>query len=380
MLFMKTLRCWVGILLAAVSLSTQAQPKLSCPVDWSSTTDLAGAGPGGLDVVVMGVRVRDWKPEYLDLLLQRRDECERASPNPQSVKDAERKFAVERVQMLKGYLRQRDANLEGEVAAQGARMRAQESGSRQISTNSSGTLLLHYDLPGSGTSEMSCLDFGRFGQPWGRLPRPLQDDLPCMYRACVQAGQLPPGHAEKVKEWVEQLQAQRRAALEYVAAVQALAVSPQNQTHQTVSAIEDRPLSITDEAVQAAEGQLKEMRRAVDARECAAYAKRASLSAELLTGWYLMEWATPVSIQGMACRAGREGVQFRYQSGGLLGSEAIEIKGRRTVEVTVSRQKMPDGAVLLVPVKSTVNGNSKTVTRANIQELAFHIRSALVNQ
>lgn len=380
MRFMKTRHSCVAILFAAVSLSAQAQPNLSCPVDWTSTTNLAGAGPGGLDVVVMGVRVRDWKPEYLDMALRRHDECERTSRNPQSLKDAERKFAVEQVQMLKGYLRQRDGNLEQEASAQNARVRAQESGSRQISTNSSGTLLLHYDLPGSGTSEMSCLDFGRFGQPWGRLPRQMQDDLPRMYRACVQAGQLPSGHAEKVKEWVAELQAQRRAALEYVAAVQALAASPQNQSHQAVAAIEDRPISITDEAVQAAEGQLKEMRRAVDARECAVHAKRASLSAELLTGWYLMEWATPVSIQGMACRAGREGVQFRYQSGGLLGSEAIEIKGRRTVEVTVSRQKMPDGAVLLVPVKSKVNGNSQTVTRANIQELAFHIRSALFNK
>jgi hypothetical protein len=335
-----------------------------------------------LDVVVMGVRVRDWKPEYLDFLLRQHDECERASRNPQSLKDAERKFAVERVQMLKGYLRQRDGNLEQEASAQGARMRAQESGSRQISTNASGTLVLHYDLPGSGGSEMSCLDFGRFGQPWSRLPRQMQDDLPRMYRACVQAGQLPSGHAEKVKEWVAELQAQRRAALEYVAAVQALAASPQNQSHQTVAAIEGRwgSLGINDEAAHTADGQLKQMRRAVDGRECPAHAIRAGLSGELLSGWYLLEWGTPVFLQGMACRAVREGVQFKYRGAGLLGSEAIEIKGRRTVEVTVSRQKMPDGAVLLVPSKSTVNGSSQTVTRANIQELAHHIRSALYNE
>ena len=71
-------------------------------------------------------------------------------------------------------------------------------------------------------------------------------------------------------------------------------------------------------------------------------------------------------MQGMACRVAREGVQFKSRSGGLIGSEAIEIKGRRSVEVTVSRQKMPDGAVLLFPAKSTVNGDSQTITSANI--------------
>lgn len=369
-----------SLLIAAAPLGVHAQPRFACPVDWSGLTRLSGAGPGGLDMELLGIRVRDWKPEHLDQALRRHDECDRASNNPQSLKDAERKFAVEQVETLKRYLLQRDGNLVRESAAQNAQVQAQHSGSAHVQTDSYGRLVLRYDLRGSGRSEMGCSDFDRFPRPLATLPRQMQDDLPRMYRACVQARQLPASQAETVRKWVDQLQVDRRDGTDFVAAVAALAASPQRQSHQTVKSIEERPLHITDEAIQAAERQLKAMRSAVDARECPAHAKSAGLPPELVSGYYLMEYATPAPILGMACVAARRGVKLKYRSGGVVGTEAIEIKGRRTVEVTFSRQKMHDGAVLLVPVKSKVDGDTQTVTRMNIQLLAHHIRSALNNE
>lgn len=126
--------------------------------------------------------------------------------------------------------------------------------------------------------------------------------------------------------------------------------------------------------------QQAEARRAAEEKECQAQARKAGLPTDLINALYLYEVNSPVPFAGFACAAANNGVTFRYQSGGMFGSESFEIKGKRTVSVKVKRSKLDDGRVLLIPVQYTANGDSQEVVRTNIQLLSFHLRSALGNE
>lgn len=126
--------------------------------------------------------------------------------------------------------------------------------------------------------------------------------------------------------------------------------------------------------------QQAQARRAAEEKECQALARKAGLPAELINAMYLYEFNSPVPFAEFACAAPINGVTFRYQSGGMFGSEGFELKGKRTVSVKVKRGKMDEGRVLLIPVQYTVNGDTQEVVRTNIQLLSFHLISALRNQ
>ena len=54
-----------ALLLAWVAAPAHAELRLSCPVQWEQLNALRGAD---LNTLVMGVKVRDWTPEYLENL------------------------------------------------------------------------------------------------------------------------------------------------------------------------------------------------------------------------------------------------------------------------------------------------------------------------
>lgn len=126
--------------------------------------------------------------------------------------------------------------------------------------------------------------------------------------------------------------------------------------------------------------QQAEARRVAEEKVCQAQARKAGLPADLINAMYLYEVNSPVPFAEFACAAANNGVTFRYQSGGVFGSESFEIKGKKTVSVKVKRSKLDDGRVLLIPVQYTANGDSQEVVRTNIQLLSFHLRSALGNE
>jgi hypothetical protein len=383
---MTSLRSLLFGLLALAGGYAHSQPQLNCPVDWDTMTNLAGTGPGGLDVVVLGLRVRDWKPEYLDQALRRHDECQTAAGKPASLVQAERRFAQERADMLKGYLRTRDGRLAQEGAARQAQSVASQTGSSNIRVDpQSGRLTLTYVTPSlnpaipNDPQEMTCEGIVRNAQALRFFGAQFQEDLPKFYESCVKVRQLSAVEAASAARVVQTSQHDRRVQAEVLAAVEALARSPSTQTHASVGALEQRwEYSVNTEAdVRAAGRKLAAMREAVDARECPAHARAAGLPNELVAGWYLIEANTPAPMQAMACQAARNGARFKYRSGGVFGSESFEIKGRRSVEVSFARQKMPDGTVIAVPVKAKINGHTMTVQRANIQLLAHEIRASV---
>lgn len=60
--------------------SAHAELRLSCPVQWEQLNALRGAE---LNASVMGVKVRDWTPEYLDQVRRKSEECSRSGAGPE---------------------------------------------------------------------------------------------------------------------------------------------------------------------------------------------------------------------------------------------------------------------------------------------------------
>lgn len=376
----------MGLAAPVSSVFAQTAPQFNCPVRLELLTEIDGAGVGGLDRLIYGVRARDWKPEFLDQALRRYEACQAAAPGPQSLKDAERADALRQFQLLKGSLQQRDRLLAQEGRQASAQIAATQSGAAQVSQRD-GVLTWAYTRRRAGdTSDeppfsITCVEPNQLPRDLLTLSSRSQLELPKFYAACVQAQQLVSGpSAILFKESIDELAQERQAQAGFIASVRNLVAAPPNQqTDQSVSVLEkaNRFQSSSEPAVNVAANQLATLRQQVDARECAAHGKQAGIPADLLLAQYLVEWATPAPLVGMACAAARNGVPFRFSAKGLLSKDSFEVKGATSIKVVLARQQLAEGGVLLVPLEGTVQGKTFEVTRQNLQVLAQQIRVAL---
>lgn len=373
----------------AVSLSpvlAQTPPQFNCPVRLDLLTEIDGAGVGGLDRLIYGVRARDWKPEFLDQALRRYEACQAVAPGPQSLKDAERADALRQFQLLKSSLQQRDRLVAQEVRQASAQTAAAQSGAAQVGQRDGALTWAYVQRRAGNTSDeppftITCAEPNQLPRDLLTLSPQSQLELPKFYAACVQAQQLVSGpSAALFKESIDELARERQAQAGFIASARTLVAAPlQQQTHQTVSALEkaNRFQSSSEPAVNAAADQLTTLRQQVDVRECAAHGKQAGIPADLLQAQYLVEWATPAPLVGMACTAARNGVPFRFRAKGLLSKDSFEVKGATSIKVVLARQQIAEGGVLLVPLEGTVQGKTFEVTRQNLQVLTQQIRVAL---
>jgi hypothetical protein len=383
------IRATLAVSLAALAPSVLAQtPQFNCPVRLELLTEIAGTGPGGLEKIIYGVRARDWRPEFLEQALRRYEACQAAAPGPQSLKDAERADALRQFQLLKGSLQQRDHFLALEARQAGAQKAVAQSGAAQIS-QSSGILTWAYtrqypgSAPASAPRSITCAEPEKLPEDLLTLSSQSQLELPKFYAACVQAQQIPSSAAALFKESIDELGQERQAQAGFIASVRKLvAAPPQQQTDQGVSALEkiNRFQASSEPAANAASDQLTALRQRVDARECAAHGTQAGIPEDLLKAQYLIEWATPAPLVGMACAAARNGVPFRFSAKSLLSKDSFEVKGSPGVKVVLGRQDTAEGTTLLVPLEGTVQGKTFAVTRQNLQVLAQQIRLALKSQ
>jgi hypothetical protein len=384
------IRATLAVSLAALVPSAFAQtPQFNCPVRLELLTEIAGTGPGGLEKIIYGVRARDWRPEFLDQALRRYEACQAAALGPQSLKDAERGDALRQFQLLKGSLQQRDRLVAQEARQASAQTAAAQSGAAQVGQRD-GALTWAYVQRRAGNASdeppftITCAEPNQLPRDLLTLSPQSQLELPKFYAACVQAQQLVSGpSATLFKESIDELARERQAQAGFLASLRALvAAPPQQQTHQSVSALEkaNRFESSSEPAVNAAAKQLAALRQQVDARECAAHGKQAGIPEDLLKAQYLIEWATPAPLVGMACVAARNGVPFRFSAKSLLSKDSFEIKGSPGVKVVLGRQDTAEGTTLLVPLEGAVQGKTFAVTRQNLQVLAQQIRLALKSQ
>jgi hypothetical protein len=384
------IRATLVVSLAALAPSAFAQtPQFNCPIRLELLTEIAGTGPGGLEKIIYGVRARDWRPEFLDQALRRYEACQAAAPGPQSLKDAERVDALRQFQLLKGSLQQRDRLLAQEARQASAQTAVAQSGAAQVGQRD-GALTWAYVQRRTGNASdeppftVTCTEPDQLPRDLLTLSPQSQLELPKFYAACVQAQQLVGGpSATLFKESIEELARERQAQAGFLASVRTLVAAPsQQQTHQSVSALEkaNRFQSSSEPAVNAAAKQLAMLRQQVDARECAAHGKQAGIPEDLLKAQYLIEWATPAPLVGMACVAARNGVPFRFSAKSLLSKDSFEVKGSPDVKVVLGRQETAEGITLLVPLEGAVQGKTFAVTRQNLQVLAQQIRLALKSQ
>jgi hypothetical protein len=286
-------------------------------------------------------------------------------------------------------LQQRDRLLAQEARQASARTAVAQSSAAQVGQRD-GALTWAYVQRRAGNASdeppftVTCAEPDQLPRDLLTLSPQSQLELPKFYAACVQAQQLVGGpSATLFKESIEELARERQAQAGFLASVRTLVAAPsQQQTHQSVSALEkaNRFQSSSEPAVNAAAKQLATLRQQVDARECAAHGKQTDIPEDLLKAQYLIEWATPAPLVGMACVAARNGVPFRFSAKSLLSKDSFEVKGSPDVKVVLGRQETAEGTTLLVPLEGTVQGKTFAVTRQNIQVLAQQIRLSLKSQ
>lgn len=377
MRLIKAPRCWVATLFVAVSLSAQAQPQLSCPVRLELLSALFGTE--GLDKPVYGLPVRQWKPEHLTLAQRQYEACLASSTNPQSLKDAERAEGQRQFELLRGALQQRDRLLGLQAREHAGQSAAAQAGDSV--TQKSGRLEWTYTTQ-NGDRLVTCDDPEKLPTDLLSLTPKSQQEFPRFYAACVQAQQISPRFAALFNDSVDELARERQAQAGFVVAMQQAMRLPAQQTHRTVTALENANHfgASSDPAAQTASKQLVALRQQVNARECAAHAAQAGVPAELHTALYLWRFQEPLSFLGLVCGAVRNGAVVKFSPKGLLSKDSFEMRsaGKPAVSVTLQRQPMGDDKMLaLIPVASRIGDRSADITRANWPQLTSALQDAM---
>lgn len=372
-----------GFVASALPVFAQT-PQFTCPVQWDRFTTLRPEYLGPLDSVVGGVRIRDWKPEHLDLALRRFDECLATKPGPQSLKDAEHNFAADNVRAMKAGLVERDRRLGQERAASSAQQLVSQAGSQRIGVNAAGLVQWRWSYAGeSETRVITCAEPGAVPFYVTTLSSDSLQDLPKFVQACMRAGQMSPEVAGKFRVAMDKIASGAPTDADFIAKVAALRSNPAAQTHTALLALEDLPQyePSSRPLVLEASSQVHRMREALDDRECPVLAARAGVPKELADAQYLWDWMNPTGFAFIPCDAIRSGVSFSFSPKGIVAKDSFEIKGARTLKVTLIRTVGSDGkSVLLVPVETLVNGHAAAITRANLPQLTDQIRQGIRNR
>jgi hypothetical protein len=372
--------------LSASALSSFAQtPLFACPVQWDRFTTLRPEYLGSLDSVVGGVRIRDWQPEHLDLALRRFDECLATKPGPQSLKDAEHKFAADNVRAMKAGLVERDRRMAEEKAAIGIQQSAAQVGSPRIGTNATGAVQWRWRYAGeSATRVITCTEPGAVPLYVTTLSSDSLQDLPKFVQACMRAGQMSPEVAGKFKVAMDKIASGAPTDADFIAKVAALRGNPTAQTHKALLALEDLPQyePSPHPPVLEASSQVRRIREALDARECPALTTRAGVPKELAEALYVWKLGDPTGFTFIPCDAIRSGATFAFSPKGLVSKDSFEIRSSaRVVKVTMMRNVASDGrSVLLSPVEAQINGGRvASITNENLPQLTDQLRQAIRN-
>jgi hypothetical protein len=296
---------------AASAQSAFAQtPQFACPVRWDRFNTLRPEYLGPLDSVVAGVKIRDWKPEHLDLALRRFDECQAGQPGPRSLKDAEHNFATDNVRALKAGLVERDRRVAQEKTASSVQQSAAQAGSPRIGANAAGVVQWRWSYAGdSATRFITCAEPGAVPFYVTTLSSDSLQDMPKFVQACMGAKQMPAQVAGKFKAAMDKLASGAPTDADFIAKVAALRDNPSAQTHRALLALEDLPQyePSPHPPVLEASSQVRRMREALDARECPALTTRAGVPKELAEALYVWKWGDPTGFTFIPCDAIRSG-------------------------------------------------------------------------
>ena len=126
------LRSVAALSLVISAFSAHAELRLSCPVQWDQLNALRDAD---LNALVMGIKARDWTPEYLEQVRRKSEECSRTGSGPESLRRAEHMDGVSRIYpAAKQFMTENAARVQQEKTRDQIRATVQQSDLKQVVT------------------------------------------------------------------------------------------------------------------------------------------------------------------------------------------------------------------------------------------------------
>ena len=384
---------WLGV------CSAHAGLRLECPVRWDQVSRL---GDSNLDADLFGVKVRDWKPEYLDQVLRKSEECSRSGPGPESMRRAEHMDAASRIYPFakERYFEQRDRYLREEVARNQASTVIKQSNLSQVSVDRN-----------TGAAESIEVDYGqkRVAMRCDKLERGIGFATAESYRQvaafaklCAQSQATDGKMVALYEQQAAKVPGIYSAMGAFASQMTELATRPLSEVHvQELTVVRQRlsaqmesvgltgtgyyyPPSELERTYSSAVVQLEKMQKQLDAKNCEAQFLKVGMPAKWKNSLIVMESNSPDVFLPLMCSAFRSGAQVRYLSGGLLSKEGFEVKSpKRTVQVFVGYVRVPGGdpdEPVMMPVTAKIDGKSMDVTRANARALVIELATAMANK
>lgn len=387
-----------GRLIAAsvflLGLSTHAMAALTvkCPLNWDELPRLGG---GDLDRVVHGVKVRDWKPEYLDEYLNKATECIRRSDNVDSIKQAQYPELRKQVEFARSkYFEdiQRAARVENQASA--ATKAKADAGLAGLKVDSDGVPTA-IDLPtrrgGSTTSD--CRDMKR---PSVALTLDGHRQGAAFARLCAQVGRLDEATAAEVERVSRAAPALYQSVDAFVVQVEAAARAPFNESSTRelqklagAIATQQSAMHITDlddsgRRYSRATAKVEEWSKQATAVACGRTYANSGMPAKWQRNLILLGPYEPTELTTLVCQAVGNGAQVRYLSGGLLSKEGFEVRSAgRTVQLFSELQSVAGGdpaIKIMVPAQAQVFGKKVDVNRVNLREIVAELAAAMANK
>ena len=380
-----------ALLLTWVAASAHAELRLSCPVQWEQLNALRGAD---LNVSVMGVKVRDWTPEYLEQVRRKSEECSRSGAGPDSLRRAEHMDGVSRVYpAAKQFIAENADRVQQEKTRDQIGTTVQQSDLKQVVTlDGKGlpkSITIIYGPTGRATKTCDTLSGGigyATAESYGQAVQ--------FARMCQQVGQTSTATVAMLERQAAAVPALYKAldafaervkqfgATANLAEVQLKELEAQQQ--KLSGQLQALQLPNNDEAFVAASKTVTEIRERAQMAACGDQAVKAGFPVSWKANYIVMELNSPELFCNLVQAAQRNGAQMRYLSAGLLSKEGFEVKSpKRTVQIFTQADRVPGGdpnVKMMIPVSAKIDGKSTDVTRNNLRAVAAELIAAMRNQ
>ena len=381
----------VAALITVCTSPVHAALNVDCPVRWAFLAKLSGPN---LDADLFGVKVRDWKPEYLDELVIRQEECLLRANWPESVKTAERsggKADAERARV--SHFARRDQLLREEALRNRVAASVDESKLTQIELDRQG-------LPASIEIRHNYTN-NKFTHRCDTLRRGIGFATTESYRQAVVFARLCQ-EAKKTDASVLAMLERQAANIESLhRAIEVFAGSvsdeekrqpPAGDRVRELTTARNRLLAQfkalelvgTPDKFDDAQNRLAAMQAKLSAMACDSMYLQAGMPKAWRANFILLGQGGVERFQPIICDAINSGAQVRYISSGLMSGEGFEIKSaKRTVQIFVESNRVPGGdpsVQLMNPVNAKIDGKKMPLGGQGIYALIAELAAVVQNK
>lgn len=383
---------FVSALATICASPTYAALRVDCPVRWDFMPRMGGPD---LDADLYGVKVRDWKLEYLDELLLRQDECLARRNIPESVKSAERADGRRRYENAKlNHFPRRDKALQEEARRSQIATTVSESKLNQVGLDHSGAPtsieIRGNDDPNNKVTH-KC-DTLRRGIGFASTESYRQ--VAAFARLCQQAGKTDASVVSMLERQASNIDSLHRLIAGFAASVneeekrQPVAISRANDLtatrNQISTLIKGLAISYPSEKFEEAKRRLAMIQAKISATACDSMYTQAGMPKAWKGNFILLGQGGVERFQPIVCDAINSGAQVRYLSGGLMSGEGFEIKSvKRTVQIFVESNRVPGGdpgVQLMNPVSAKIDGKKMALGGHGIYALIAELAAVVKNQ